>query len=1735
MRSSISSSLRRGSDKFQPSDLLSKSAARVPPCKSLHNPVTLIAKKMSRLMQTEDFTLQHLTSTVISLAKQVTGANWAEVLWVEGEYMRVMTTVSGKQKDVRQRVTVLPANEESLPGLVACERKAKAINNAQTSALYSTFKHKLTSFDLRFFEAEDPQSLACVPVMKSEREVMAVIHLFDKVDEHGSLSFFTDEDLEMVESIAELIRGIIVMRDKQLAQAKKADKMDLFANEKQHLGTISLQLVRKQSLLDAVKGLLESSKVFTAEYMDLITELMSCEAAIFHLVSKEGVLVPWISYGITLVCGHSDEVKALCTRTSEYLTAESEDILVVRDYSREKHFSSTAFVYWARQFTSSISLAIREGGQLTSVIEFYRSANEFTFRDEHVGKLLVEYISKINPGQIYSRLPLSGRKDKEASRPFKRIGRAALQKIRQFSMRPESFQFDFVGYLKEARNNVRDLVKVDSCNLYIKDALTSSLWTWVSYNCQPLSIPIAPYSLIGYATLKNSVMSHKFPCGIQELDDIAETQSLIGQTALVIPINGEVLKSQVLAVLILTRKEDRFTAEETQLVQRLAQSVATTLEFLFFSKYNLDDQSASQAREPTPKIRKRNLTMHSLPVLQKGTSMDDMLYYNEVKSIRDSSSEQSASAEDSQSRLLKCLCQVAGMSVPRFVALKEWLLQVESRGNMTMEGLVHALPNLIQCQIAKIFIFNETHQYLKDMESLVLNKASGLTQKAIVTREPVVINASARANPAFSEHLDSLGSTTPIETFMAVPIFYLYDDVIGVMVFVNSPICFTNEDISVAEFLSLIPSKAILDVDDTLRKWNDVLRLGLRQQMLLAWCKQILSVSAICQQNISSVKDIVHKLTGTSDFAQVMRALIEVISTTMNVEEVQIFIRHQEGHFSAFTRAAGLLLLQTGPELEEKKNAIRTGQPKVLLENLDGKVNSLIIPIRFGPEIVGGLDLSNKRDATLSNYCSFTKEDEVIALYYAGYLGEPISKWLKDDHAECSELQRMIRQTASTVNSYPLMSVIRKASQVLLNCDRATMFIREGDNMVVLAQGLEQEIPVGFSVPVGVGIVGYVAKNCQTVNIPDAYSDPRFNQEVDKRTGYKTNNMLCVPVFDSSHQVIAALQMINKRQGAFDEDDLTILDMFGDVISSALQIFDRFKSVVVERTRLLHLLTSIGSYIIGINKEGKLEYCNQKFDALFGIPEEAGRTRHFSFWLRDNPDIIRDLQSVIDAPHTKVARQFLKLYPSRQRRSASIKASAANPIDQVLHVHYSISSMQDFTTQQSAGLIFIIEDVTHIVKMKKDMDKMKSKLREMKTTTAVQAQTGLHTCLSSLQSLRENYQATSAESAIESLSKVISILRSGNLERAHVTFDEVSLQLSDDLKSFINKEYLGKDADLAPDMRFEPPSSPLPMHDIAIPLNLSELRTWSLNVWDLGDLFPHVASMLQDCNLLGKFRIQPGTLNNFLTETKRLYDQRGNPFHNFNHGFNVMHSTYYLLTSTKAHTLYKAEDILGTLIAALCHDVDHTGRTNSFEVSKGSNLALLYHDTSVLEQHHAAIAFFTLQQENCNIFKALPRDMYLAVRKVIIAAILATDMSKHFSIIARMNERFQDLLSSPLGSQETDKVALIELIVHTSDLAHAAKTFDICLRWSLLVRQEFISQAKEEAVLGLPVTAYMKDLEDTKSYLKNEVSFTTFIVKPLWECVSQGLQPYVDQQMTNLLHNIQCYQDKLAQEEEAKS
>jgi cAMP-specific phosphodiesterase 4 len=122
-----------------------------------------------------------------------------------------------------------------------------------------------------------------------------------------------------------------------------------------------------------------------------------------------------------------------------------------------------------------------------------------------------------------------------------------------------------------------------------------------------------------------------------------------------------------------------------------------------------------------------------------------------------------------------------------------------------------------------------------------------------------------------------------------------------------------------------------------------------------------------------------------------------------------------------------------------------------------------------------------------------------------------------------------------------------------------------------------------------------------------------------------------------------------------------------------------------------------------------------------------------------------------------------------------------------------------------------------------------------------------------------------------------------------------------------------------------------------------------------------------------------------------------------------MHATYYILASTPAGALFEPVEILALLLAGLCHDVDHTGRNNAFEINKGTDLAILYHDVSVLEQHHAATAFFILNNPKYNILSRIGLEDRKTIRKLMIDSILATDMSKHFPMIAELTARFSAL------------------------------------------------------------------------------------------------------------------------------
>jgi len=89
--------------------------------------------------------------------------------------------------------------------------------------------------------------------------------------------------------------------------------------------------------------------------------------------------------------------------------------------------------------------------------------------------------------------------------------------------------------------------------------------------------------------------------------------------------------------------------------------------------------------------------------------------------------------------------------------------------------------------------------------------------------------------------------------------------------------------------------------------------------------------------------------------------------------------------------------------------------------------------------------------------------------------------------------------------------------------------------------------------PLGSGIAGQSAASGETINVPDAYADPRFDRNIDLRSGYRTLNMLVVPVWGADGRtVLGVIQVLNKRGGPFERGDQMLLERIAGTVGPVL-------------------------------------------------------------------------------------------------------------------------------------------------------------------------------------------------------------------------------------------------------------------------------------------------------------------------------------------------------------------------------------------------------------------------------------------------------------------------------------------------------------------------------------------------------------------------------------------------------
>ena len=242
-------------------------------------------------------------------------------------------------------------------------------------------------------------------------------------------------------------------------------------------------------------------------------------------------------------------------------------------------------------------------------------------------------------------------------------------------------------------------------------------------------------------------------------------------------------------------------------------------------------------------------------------------------------------------------------------------------------------------------------------------------------------------------------------------------------------------------------------------------------------------------------------------------------------------------------------------------------------------------------EVIGVVQTLNKREGR------FDGEDlellEAMALQAASALQSTqyIERMKKTRQQEMEFLDLVADITSSLDLSVLLRRVMSEATR-MLKADRSTLFLNNEKTSELWSEVGEGLNAVQIKLPNTAGIAGAVFQSGKTINIPHAYAALRFNPAFDKKTGYFTRSILCVPVVNKHGKCIGVTQALNKRGGPFTPEDEARLKAFTAQVSIALENAKLFDDVQNMRNYNQSMLESMSNGVITLTDDGRIHTCN---------------------------------------------------------------------------------------------------------------------------------------------------------------------------------------------------------------------------------------------------------------------------------------------------------------------------------------------------------------------------------------------------------------------------------------------------------------------------------------------------------------------------------------------------------------
>ncbi|MDZ7750241.1 MAG: GAF domain-containing protein [Gammaproteobacteria bacterium] len=456
-------------------------------------------------------------------------------------------------------------------------------------------------------------------------------------------------------------------------------------------------------------------------------------------------------------------------------------------------------------------------------------------------------------------------------------------------------------------------------------------------------------------------------------------------------------------------------------------------------------------------------------------------------------------------------------------------------------------------------------------------------------------------------------------------------------------------------------------------------------------------------RHISALVDVSNKISDTLALDVLLPRLMEIITESLGADRSTLFLHDPDSDelFSHVAQgdAVGEIRIPAGAGIAG--SVFRSGKAVIIHDayeddrfnpEVDRKTgyrtrNILCNPIHNKGKAIGVTQVLNK-DAG-----DFDGEDlrllEALTSQAASAL-ENARLYEKVERARQEEAQllEVTNAIASELQLDTLLAKIIQATTHMLGADRSTLFMydpRSHELWSRVAEGMDTR-EIRF--PAAAGIAGACFTGGETINIPDAYADPRFNPAVDRKTGYKTRSILCLPVISKDGRKLAVIQVLNKKTGPFGATDERRLRAFCAQVAIALENAQLFDDVLNERNYNESILISLSNGVVTLDTELRIIKAN---GAALGILHR-----------QDDDPGGRSLDAVIPVPLNEWLYESITRVRKDGQVDMAVDAELRLADDCSTSVNLNVVPLVDIK-RTPLGYMLVMEDITREKRVRSTM------------------------------------------------------------------------------------------------------------------------------------------------------------------------------------------------------------------------------------------------------------------------------------------------------------------------------------------------------------------------------------------------------------------------------------------------